>query len=440
MSPFLLNLRLHDSGKGRVMESFSSLLTNNVFKDVLLVCSDGNISLDKFCVGLIFPFLSDIFDKSCSSDMVILLPDLEKNTIFVKISVILGTDYIQGSSHEISQESINISENKDIKHEPESLNEFKTINDYPSENIEIMIQEIDPNATINNAEDSIEKNVNNDDEQQIKFTDTSNNMRTSLENYVQQDNIEQRRVDNNVLIDPLYTIPRDQSDHFVDMKKTSKEEHNLINLTVGMTFVGKAEVLSHIKSYSNSNFSPLVIRNSSKTTKKSLWRLYFACPHGVKKISKSTGKRKVEATAYVGCPAVLFVNQKEDGTFVVDKAVLEHENHEVGREIFARYANNRRLSKDQEDAVAAFLVSNPRPADVASLLKDLTGRHYSTQDASNLVIRLRKTNSTLNAMNKTYYEGLVYSCDKCNFKAKRPLDLKIHFKLLHSMFSQNKKT
>jgi len=416
MSPFLLNLRLHDSGKGRVMESFSSLLTNNVFKDVLLVCSDGNISLDKFCVGLIFPFLSDIFDKSCSSDMVILLPDLEKNTIFVKISVILGMD-------EISQESINISENKDIKHEPESLNEFKindaikTINDCPSENIEIMVQEIDPNATINNAEDSIKENLHNDD--------------------VQQDNIEQRRVDNNVLIDPLDTIPRDPSEHIVDMKN---EEQTSINLTVGMSFVGKAEALSHIKSYSNSNFSPLVIRNSSKTTKKSLWRLYFACPHGVKKISKSTGKRKVEATAYVGCPAVLFVNQKEDGTFVVDKAVLEHENHEVGREIFARYANNRRLSKDQEDAVAAFLVSNPRPADVASLLKDLTGRHYSTQDASNLVIRLRKTNSTLNAMNKTYYEGLVYSCDKCNFKAKRPLDLKIHFKLLHSMFSQNKKT
>ena len=127
---------------------------------------------------------------------------------------------------------------------------------------------------------------------------------------------------------------------------------------------------------------------------KSFRVISFKCPHGMKKSSSSTGKRKVEATAaYVGCPVRVNVNQQNDGSFVVTTAVLYHENHEVSREMFDKYTVNRRLSKDHEDAVIAFLDTDPAPAEVANLLKDITGKDYSTQDANNIIKRLKRTKS-----------------------------------------------
>ena len=92
----------------------------------------------------------------------------------------------------------------------------------------------------------------------------------------------------------------------------------------------------------------------------------------------------------MGCPVVVNINQRADGGFLVTKAVTEHENHEIGRELFDKYARNRRLTKDHDDAVKAFLDTNPSSAEVSLFLKDITGRNYSTQDASNIIKRLKQ--------------------------------------------------
>ena len=84
------------------------------------------------------------------------------------------------------------------------------------------------------------------------------------------------------------------------------------------------------------------------------------------------------------------VNQQGDRSFLVTKTVLQHENHEVSREMFDKYAHNRRLSKDHEDAVRAFLDTDPSPSEVSLLLKDITGIDYSRRDAQNIVTRLKK--------------------------------------------------
>ena len=90
MGPPLLNLRLHNESKERIIESFASLINNNSFQDILIVCSDGKISLDKLTVGMIFPFLGDIFSKVCSSEVVLLLPDYHKNYITENLKNITG--------------------------------------------------------------------------------------------------------------------------------------------------------------------------------------------------------------------------------------------------------------------------------------------------------------------------------------------------------------
>ena len=111
--------------------------------------------------------------------------------------------------------------------------------------------------------------------------------------------------------------------------------------------------------------------------------------------SKSTGKRKSETVAaYVGCPVRVIVNQQGDGgTFVVTRADVEHKNHEIGRDIFEKYTLNRRLSKDHEDAVRAFLETDPSTVEVAGLLKDITGKNYSTKSASNIMKKLKRMNN-----------------------------------------------
>ena len=120
----------------------------------------------------------------------------------------------------------------------------------------------------------------------------------------------------------------------------------------------------------------------------------FKCPHGIQYRSASTGKRQVKANMFVGCPVIVNVNQQADRSFLVTKTVLQHENHEVSREMFDKYAHNRRLSKDHEDAVRAFLDTDPSPAEVSLLLKDITGIDYSRRDAQNIVTRLKRTKPT----------------------------------------------
>jgi len=60
------------------------------------------------------------------------------------------------------------------------------------------------------------------------------------------------------------------------------------------------------------------------------------------------------------------------------------------QEIFEKYAVHKRLSEEQENAVVAFLESSPSNKDVAYFLNDITGKQFSTKDAANIVIKLKK--------------------------------------------------
>jgi hypothetical protein len=110
-------------------------------------------------------------------------------------------------------------------------------------------------------------------------------------------------------------------------------------LGIGMRFPNKEDACAYIQSYCNTHLSPMITARNSISGAKSLRRISFKCPHGMKKRSKSTGKRKAEVTtAYVGCPVRVNLNQQNDGSFVVTTSVLNHESHEASREMFEKYA------------------------------------------------------------------------------------------------------
>ena len=156
-----------------------------------------------------------------------------------------------------------------------------------------------------------------------------------------------------------------------------------------MRFPSKEDTCAYIESYCNTNLSPMIRASSNKTTK-SLLRMAFKCPQGMKRSSSSTGKRRVRASSFVGCPVRVNINQQgDDGTFVVTRADTEHENHEIGEEIFQKYVLNRRLSKDHEDAVRALLETDPSSKEVAYFLNDITGKKYSTKNANNIIKKIK---------------------------------------------------
>ena len=104
-------------------------------------------------MGLILPFLCDFFEKSCSQDLVILLPDLDKSTILVKIGDIIGPD---------PETDILVSEKEDIKVEVdgEFMNvdvSFKNKSDPKTNNVGIILQEYSPNDAINNENETSEE-------------------------------------------------------------------------------------------------------------------------------------------------------------------------------------------------------------------------------------------------------------------------------------------
>ena len=128
----------------------------------------------------------------------------------------------------------------------------------------------------------------------------------------------------------------------------------------------------------------------TNSVRNNLRRMSYRCPYayGQLRKSSSTGARK-STNKYVGCPVYLNVYQDaKEGTFSVRKSELEHQGHEIGEEYYSKY--RKRLSKDQEDTVRAFLESNPSNQKVAEFLHDLTGKQFSTKQARFVVNKVKR--------------------------------------------------
>ena len=160
-------------------------------------------------------------------------------------------------------------------------------------------------------------------------------------------------------------------------------------IKVGATFASREEVQNAVEQFSDSNFSPFVIFSCSikKHLKFPTRKLVYKCPYGILKKSKSEGKT-TKQSKYVGCPAVLHIFQQANGAFIVRRAEVEHKEHDVGEESYAKI--KKKLSKDQKEAVKAFLETKPSNYEVSLFLIDLTGKQYSREDAGVVRRRLLK--------------------------------------------------
>ena len=165
------------------------------------------------------------------------------------------------------------------------------------------------------------------------------------------------------------------------------------NIEDGETFATKEEVMHRIQLYSDSNFSRFVSISGGFRARDQRYRMAFKCPHGVYRKSQSAGIRQV-TSQYVGCPVSLNISQQHDKTYVVNKALLDHQEHEINEETYMKY--RKKLNKDQELAVATYLETKPSNKEVALFLSDLCGVEFTTREAYHIVKRVIKRSIKLN--------------------------------------------
>ena len=149
------------------------------------------------------------------------------------------------------------------------------------------------------------------------------------------------------------TLEQNKSELGKNEAKTEIDIHKKRILTKGMIFPDFKIMMKMIQDWSLKNFSPIVIFSNHRFGKNGQ-TIYMICPHGAKeKISKSTGKlvRKMPPIGLVDCPVYLKLRKQSDESFRLEKAITEHEGHEVSRNVYLTYKETSLMRFSTNDEV-----------------------------------------------------------------------------------------
>ena len=337
----LLNIKWEDFSS-QICDAFQLMQNNEDLRDVTLVCDDGEVDAHRLILFCGSEFFQKVLNKSKHQHPLLYIRG-------VKIAILKAIlDFLYIGEVRVAKEDLteffSIATDLKIKGLTEKDNMFAK---------QELASEIDKEEIVNLSPQHLDE-VNIKEES--GYGDEDDEEEGSMENPTGSCLSEGQRIPDKEL------------------------------LKVGSIFNSKEDVLIHIESYSESNFSPL--RVDTNSVRNNLRRMSYRCPYGQLRKSSSTGARK-STNKYVGCPVHLNVYQdRKEGTFSVRKSELEHQGHEIGEENYSKY--RKRFSKDQDDAVGAFLESNPSNQKVAEFLHDLTGKQFSTKQARFVVNKLKK--------------------------------------------------
>ena len=98
-------------------------------------------------------------------------------------------------------------------------------------------------------------------------------------------------------------------------------------LKVGLEFPNEEVAVSSLLNWGRKALCPLMkarrAKTAAETNGESRGRRTFQCPNGKQRQIKSEQRPK-QHVKYTRCPVAININEQEDGTFVITKAVLEH--------------------------------------------------------------------------------------------------------------------
>ena len=118
-------------------------------------------------------------------------------------------------------------------------------------------------------------------------------------------------------------------------------------------------------------------------------RRCFECPHGKTRPSKSTGIRPNQNVKFTKCHVSININEQDNGSFVVTKAILDHINHPVSKKDFFTHQHAKVLNNDDMEFVKHLKKARANPSNFASCLSARTNRQYTSKDVRNLISRVK---------------------------------------------------
>ena len=242
MSPFLLNLRLHPDSKDRIMESLSSMVLKNTFKDVMIICSDGSVSLDRLSFGLLFPFLGDVCKGSCSAEIIASFPDYKREDVIEDLRNVVRVS----KNHPISED--NNFDIPNVDHNATINTELKAVRKPTFEHV----------SEINHAETFDTSSEMGDTTEGTKITLGNEFCRKNYDfaiEYTRKERDQERSVSEATIEEIKTTENKD-----TELCQSSRGNILLASdvpctkyLKVGMRFPSKEDTCAYIESYCNTN-------------------------------------------------------------------------------------------------------------------------------------------------------------------------------------------
>ena len=317
---------------GLVTNNLQTLIGNFAFPDTFISCKDGQVVLNRILVGIIFPFLKDSHPFTTISNISIILPDLTLEQFWSSLSVCLG---IKESDIQEKESPVNIT---NIVESDDQIDEIAPVEDFLlkeyeheaadlAEEMEDMFQAVEHQNIIN-------KHIN--EEIQMKKSEIEKVEKQMLED---ENNFNLPNSDSNKdlnISDEIFGLTDNGLEFSKEcmLKKTLKEN---------MVFQNSNLALSFIFTWCDNNLSPLRIESETLNSPtingkpEKLGRIVLKCPHG----PRSDEDR--------GCPVMMTLTGRKGGHFILDRAELEHQNHEVSYRLYRTFIKPRRVKEIEED-------------------------------------------------------------------------------------------
>ena len=165
-------------------------------------------------------------------------------------------------------------------------------------------------------------------------------------------------------------------------------------LKPGLTFESEDSAVESITQWGRKTWCALTKTRRSKTAAETngegRGRRTLQCPHGVQRKIKSEVRTK-QHVKFTRCPVMININEQDDGSFVITKAILEHSGHVVSEKEYFSHEHTKRLNEDEKAFVKDLTKVKANPRNIATCLKQKTGKDYSTQDVRNIIKNIEKT-------------------------------------------------
>ena len=327
-------LKLEFLNPNKITHTLQTLINNFAFADTSITCIDGKVIINRALVGIIFPFLNDSFPFNSIGNITMLIPEQTMEEFWSNLSCCLGIKEYNLDNKELLENDLN---NETDENNSTSVGE---IDDYQEKTSE-------DNFILEEYDDDVYEDTEDIDD--IRHA-TGHKIKINILNEIEMKNKkianieeEMEQDDNNLNLTSSVLekqTEKDEKQNFTNgylefskdclLKKILKEKILFQNSSLALCF---------IFSWCDNNLSPLIIESQTSAPVK----IILKCPHAPQKGSSNNVYEDK------GCPVGLTLVGVEDGHFLLERAELEHQNHEISYKEYRTLVKNRKVKEVEED-------------------------------------------------------------------------------------------